>query len=62
MASENYFAHLTGCQKERRGRVGREGIKREAGVREEEEEMRDEQRGGKGGAIQKQKVKAVGDL
>lgn len=62
MASENYFAHLTGCQKERRGRVGREGIKREAGVRVDEGEMRDEQRGGKDRAIQKQKEKTVGDL
>lgn len=43
------------------GGVGREGMKREAGV-SVEGEMRDEQRGGKEGASQKQKEKTVADL
>lgn len=44
------------------GGVVREGMKREAGVSVEEGEMRDEQRGGKEGASQKQKEKTVADL
>lgn len=39
MASENYFAHLTECQTERR-EEGRERVKREVAVRGEGEMRR----------------------